>query len=166
MEAAEIVYRTITVHDAASRLVGRDHHLPMVLHRRGMDERILVFTHSIVSPVFARISAGIKVSPSIVTVTVSARAGIAPAAIVTTMTMHERCRAVRIARPLFELSGNMLGVNFMPLKDRQAGLEQVLQVRVLGGRDQQCLQRAIDLLVIRDLVVDIGFIEGGALQFG
>ena len=50
------------------------------------------------------------------------------------------------------------------LENLQPGLQQALQFRVVGGRDQQGLERAIDSLVVGDFVGGIGLVEFGALQ--
>ena len=46
----------------------------------------------------------------------------------------------------------MLGVLLVALEDLQPGLQQALQLGVVGGRNQQGFQRTIDRLVIGDLV--------------
>jgi hypothetical protein len=47
----------------------------------------------------------------------------------------------------------------MALKDLQAGLQQALEFAIAGRRDQQRLERAIDCLVIANLVGIVGVVE-------
>ena len=52
------------------------------------------------------------------------------------------------------------------LEDLQAGLQQALQFTVLSGRNQQGFKRAVDGLVVGDLVGGIGLVELRAFQLG
>jgi hypothetical protein len=52
----------------------------------------------------------------------------------------------------------------MALEELQALTQQVLQFLIAGRGDQRILQRAVDGFMIRDLVLDIGFVVIGALQ--
>ena len=54
----------------------------------------------------------------------------------------------------------------MRLEQGQAALQQALQLGVLSIGNKRVLQRGIDCLVIGDLVVDIGLVEGGAARAG
>ena len=67
---------------------------------------------------------------------------------------------------LLQLGGDVLGMLLVALEDLQAGLQQALQFGIAGRRNEQGLERAVDRLVIGDLVVDIGLVERGALQLG
>jgi Vanillate O-demethylase oxygenase C-terminal domain len=49
----------------------------------------------------------------------------------------------------------MLGMLLMTLKDFQTGLQQALQLRIARRRDQLGLERAVDRLVVGDLVLDV-----------
>ena len=60
----------------------------------------------------------------------------------------------------------MLGMLLMALEQLQPRLQQRLQLGVLGRGDQQRLKRAVDLLVVGDLVVDIGLVECRAVELG
>jgi hypothetical protein len=66
----------------------------------------------------------------------------------------------------FQLGGDLFGVLLVALKDLQAGLQQTLQLGVAGRRNQLRLKRAVDGLVIGNLVGDIGLVVFGALQLG
>jgi hypothetical protein len=46
-----------------------------------------------------------------------------------------------------------------PLKDFKAGLQQALEFRIAGGRNQCRLERAIDCLMIRYLIGHISLVE-------
>jgi hypothetical protein len=46
----------------------------------------------------------------------------------------------------------MFGVLFMALEYRQAGFQQALELGVAGRRNQQCLKRAVHLLVVGNLM--------------
>src|SRR5262245_7601003 len=61
-------------------------------------------------------------------------------------------------------SGEVLGVLLMALEDLQAGGEQILELAIVGGRDQRALQRTVDGLVIGRLILGIGLVEGGAVE--
>src|SRR5690349_15410389 len=77
-----------------------------------------------------------------------------------------RARAVAIARRppcfmlglLFQARGDVLGVLLMALEDLEAGLQQALELGIAGRRDELLLQRAVDRLVVGDLVGDIGLV--------
>src|SRR5437764_10606027 len=60
----------------------------------------------------------------------------------------------------------LLGMLLVTLKDLQASLQQVLQFGVVRVGDKRRLQRAVDVLVIGNLVFGVGFVEGRAIQFG
>src|SRR3954452_15344633 len=94
---------------------------------------------------------------------VAARAG-------TTIDKKTTASAIEARRPgfithsLFQLGGDVLGVLLMTLEDLQAGLQQALELGIAGGRNELSFQRAVDRLVIGDLVGDIGLVEGRAAQ--
>jgi hypothetical protein len=69
-----------------------------------------------------------------------------------------------MAVSLLQLGGDVFGVLLVALKNLQAGLQQVLQLGIAGRRNQLRLQRAVDGLVVGDLVGDIGLVVFGALQ--
>src|SRR5262245_37852508 len=60
----------------------------------------------------------------------------------------------------------MFGMLFVALKDFQTGLQQIFEFRVACRGDQLGLQRGVDLLMIGNLVGDIGLVVGGAFQLG
>src|SRR6185437_8062619 len=55
----------------------------------------------------------------------------------------------------------MLGVRLVFLEQLQAGLQQALQLGVLGVGDERVGQGPVDRLVVGDLVVDVRLVEGG-----
>src|SRR6478752_97852 len=65
---------------------------------------------------------------------------------------------------LLQLSRDVLGMLLVALENLQAGLQQALQFSVVRVGNKRRLKRAVDRLVIGDLVGDIGLVEGGALQ--
>src|SRR5438270_1814980 len=67
---------------------------------------------------------------------------------------------------LLQAGGDMLGMLLVALKDLQAGLQQAFQFGVIRVRNKGGLERAVDRLVIGDLVVGIRLVEGGAVQLG
>src|SRR5450759_294342 len=70
---------------------------------------------------------------------------------------------------LFECGCDVFGMLLVALEDLQAGLQQALELGIAGRRNEQALERAIDGLVIGDLVGDIGLVELRAFelsQFG
>src|SRR5215213_9562307 len=69
-----------------------------------------------------------------------------------------------MAGSLLQLGGDVFGVLLVALEDFQAGLQQALQLGIAGRRDQLGLQRAVDGLVVGDLVGDVGLVVFGALQ--
>jgi hypothetical protein len=46
----------------------------------------------------------------------------------------------------------LFGVLLMPLEDFEAGLQQALEFRIAGGRNERSRKRAVDGLVISDLI--------------
>jgi len=52
----------------------------------------------------------------------------------------------------------------MALKDLQSSREQVFELRIGGRWNQRGLERAIDCLVIRHLVVNVRFIKGSTIE--
>src|ERR1700742_9991 len=124
---------------------------------------------STVSPTLAETSAGEITRFSIVISMVAACAGteVASDSAATVATIHPGVMAVSFtsASHSLQFTGDVFGVLLMALKNLQAGLQQALQLGVAGRRDQRGLQRAVDRLVIGDLVGDIGLVEVGALQF-
>ena len=59
----------------------------------------------------------------------------------------------------------MLGVLLAdPGRSSGRSSEQVLQLTIAGIRDQGALERAVDLLVIGNLVLGIGLVEGSPLR--
>src|SRR5579864_867039 len=95
---------------------------------------------------------------------VSARAD--PAAWMRTSAPNIRPVKPRISALLFELCRDLLGVLLVTLEDLQAGLQQLLQFGVARRRDERLLQRAVDGLMVGDLVLDVGLVESGAAQLG
>src|SRR4051812_1263499 len=67
-------------------------------------------------------------------------------------------------RPSRKALDKMSGMLLVTLEDLQPGREQILEFTVAGVRDQGVLKCSIDLLMIGDLVLGIGLIEGGAFQ--
>src|SRR6185503_11797090 len=65
---------------------------------------------------------------------------------------------------LLQPSGQVLGVHLVLLEQLQSSLQQALQLGVLGVRDEGVLQGAVDGLVVGDLVLGIGLVEGPARQ--
>src|SRR5450759_998262 len=65
---------------------------------------------------------------------------------------------------LFQRRGDVFGVLFVALENLQAGLQQALQLRVVRVGNKRGLERAVDRLVIGDLVGDIGLVDFRALQ--
>lgn len=61
-----------------------------------------------------------------------------------------------------DLLDHLLGVTLMAGEDLEAGLQQVLQFAVGGGRNEQLFDGAVDEAVIGDFVLRIGAVEGGA----
>src|SRR4249919_3648257 len=113
--------------------------------------------HSMVSPTLAETSAGAITRFSIVICIVAACAG---------MAITPSSRAVitgrqppgRMANPSLQPGGDVFGVLLVALKDLQAGLQQALQLGVVGRGNELRLQRAVDRLVVGDLVGDIGLV--------
>ena len=63
----------------------------------------------------------------------------------------------------------MLGVLLMALEELQARFEKCLQFGIFGRGNQQRRKRPVDLVVVRDLVVDVCLVESRAIegsQFG
>src|SRR5674476_1318649 len=54
----------------------------------------------------------------------------------------------------------------MALENLQAGLQQALELGIARRRNQQGLERAVDGLVVGDLVGDIGLVESRAAELG
>src|ERR1700726_1893465 len=71
-----------------------------------------------------------------------------------------------MADSLLQLGGDVFGVLLVALKNLQAGLQQAFQLGLAGRRNQLRLQRAVDGLVVGDLVGDIGLVVVGAFQLG
>src|SRR5262249_8262265 len=101
-----------------------------------------LFTHSIVSPTWTLISAGVKMSLFTSTRTVSASAVAAPAIMLTRSS--SRPRIVN----LLDLHDQVLGMLLMTLEQLEANAEQILEFGIAGGGDQRRFQRVIDRLVI------------------
>jgi hypothetical protein len=57
-----------------------------------------------------------------------------------------------------------LGVLFVALEDLQASLQQALEFAVARGWNELRLERAVHRLVVGDLIVDMGLVEGGAIE--
>src|SRR3954468_8946566 len=64
----------------------------------------------------------------------------------------------------FERLGDLLRVSLMLAEQAEARFEQRFQLRILGRRDQGRFKRAVDGLVIGDLVVDVGAVVFGTAQ--
>src|SRR5262245_16377281 len=122
-----------------------------------------LFTHSMVSPTLAETSAGANTRFSMTIWIVAACAGTATAASASASTI---CRPDSMASSLLQLRCDLLGVLLMALEDFQPGLQQALQLGIAGRRNQLRLQRAVDGLVVGDLIGDIGLVVVGALQLG
>lgn len=60
--------------------------------------------------------------------------------------------------------GQVLGMGLMLLEQFQPGLQQRLQLGVVGVGNQGLAQGLVDRAMISDLVVDIGLVEGRARQ--
>src|SRR5438128_7544042 len=120
-----------------------------------------LFTHSMVSPTLAETSDGANTRSCI---TISIVAACAGTAMIDSASASTICRPDNMGVLLFQVSRDMLGVLLMALKDLQAGLQQALQLGIARRRDQLGLQRAVDGLVVGDLVGDIGLVVAGALQ--
>src|SRR6516164_3598646 len=65
---------------------------------------------------------------------------------------------------LLQTARDLLGMLLVALKNLQAGLQKALQLRVTGRRNQLRLKRAVDSLVVGDLVGDISLVERRATQ--
>ena len=70
-----------------------------------------------------------------------------------------------MGRSLLQLGRDVFGMLLVALEDLQPRLQQALQLGIAGRRNEQGFERAVDRLVIGDLVVDVGLVERGALQF-
>src|SRR5262245_63596064 len=113
-----------------------------------------------VSPTLAETSAGAttKFSMTIWIVAACAGTAISPSA-----SANTRCRPNHMSSSLLQLRRDHLGMLLVALKYLQAGLQQALQLGIAGRRNQLRLQRAVDRLVVGDLVGDIGLVIGAAL---
>jgi hypothetical protein len=60
----------------------------------------------------------------------------------------------------------VLGVLLVALEDFQAGLQQALELGIVCRRDQRAFERAVDGLVVGDLVIDIRLVERRSLELG
>src|SRR5690242_4835317 len=120
-----------------------------------------LFTHSMVSPTLAETSNGATTRFSMTIWIVAACAGTAIAASASASTI---CRPDNMASSLLQFCRDHLGMLLMALEDFQAGLQQALQLGIVGRRDQLRFQRAVDRLVVGDLVGDIGLVVFGAFQ--
>ncbi len=60
----------------------------------------------------------------------------------------------------------MFSVLFVTLKNLQAGREQVLEFFIAGVGNKRALQRGIDGLVVRYLVIDVGLVEVFPAELG
>ena len=67
---------------------------------------------------------------------------------------------------LLYVSRDMLGVLLVALENLQAGLQQALEVGVVGRGNKRAFKRAVHGLVVRDLVGDIGLVECDAVELG
>jgi len=67
---------------------------------------------------------------------------------------------------LLEFRRDVFGVLLMPLKDFQACGQQVLELRITGRGDERVLQRAVDRLVVGNLVVDVRLVERCTTELG
>src|SRR5262249_375788 len=65
---------------------------------------------------------------------------------------------------LLEIGEHVLGVLPVALEDLQPGRQQVLELGIAGRRDERALERAVHRLVVGDLVLDVGLVEGGAAE--
>src|SRR5690242_4871433 len=114
-----------------------------------------------VSPTLAETCAGSNVSLVTVTRTVAAAAG-AAAATAASAASTSVCQ--RIAADLLQIRQDVLGVLLMTLEYLQPGAEQILELGVAGRRNERALERAVDRLVIGDLVFRVGLVESGAVE--
>ena len=67
-------------------------------------------------------------------------------------------------RSLLQFGRDVFGMLLVALENLQPRLQQALQLGIAGRRNEQGFERAVDRLVIGDLVVDVGLVERGALQ--
>src|SRR6185436_6494390 len=86
----------------------------------------------------------------------------------TTMAGSSHARlSVRTIRPLLlDRHRRVFGVLLMALEELEAGLEQRLQLAVRRRRNQRRLERAVDGLVVRHFVRNVGLVERRAAEFG
>src|SRR5262249_49498826 len=115
------------------------------------------FTHSMVSPTCAATCAGSNVSFVTVTRIVAAAAG---AATGPTTRAADTNAFDHIADALLQIGEHVLGVLLVALEDLQSGRQQVLELGIAGRRDERALERAVHGLVVGDLVLDVGLVEG------
>ena len=66
-------------------------------------------------------------------------------------------RLISACREIFDML-------LMALEDLQAGLKQALELPIAGIGDQRGFEGAVHGLVIGDLIVHIGLVEGGTLE--
>src|SRR5262249_23095006 len=114
-----------------------------------------------VSPTWAETCAGSNVSLLTVTRTVAAAAGSAAAAITSPLSRRD---FVHIAGGLLQVRRHVLGVLLVALEEFQAGAQQIPEFGVAGGWNERALERAVDRLVIGDLVRRIGLVERRAAE--
>ena len=65
-----------------------------------------------------------------------------------------------------ELAGELFGVLLMRLEQGQSALQQCLQLRILGIRNECTTERGVDSLVIRHLVIDVSLVESRSVEGG
>ncbi len=66
--------------------------------------------------------------------------------------------------PLLQRCSDIFGVLLMPLENLEAGLQQALEFRIAGGRNERSLKRAIHGLVISDLIGNVSRVELRAIE--
>src|SRR5262245_24829077 len=108
-------------------------------------------------------SLGVKSSFAMVTVVVAAQASDAESSVTAARsTGKPRIRDY----VLLQIGRDVLGMLLMALEQLQTGLQQALQFAVLRRRNQKRLQRAVDLLVIGNLVAHVFLVEGRTAELG
>src|SRR5262245_32883884 len=66
----------------------------------------------------------------------------------------------------FELGGDLFGMLLVTLENFQPSGQEVFELLIAGRWNECVLQRAIHGLMVGDLVVDVGLVEGRAVELG